>query len=72
MPTVAAIEASRRIVGAERATWTEDYLRRYGAGQSIREIARDTGRSYGFVHRLLTEGGATLRGRGGARRRRTK
>ncbi len=72
MPTVGATEASRRIVGAERVTWTKDYLARYAAGQSIRGIARDTGRSYGFAHRLLVEGGATLRSWGGARRRRTK
>jgi hypothetical protein len=37
-------------------------------GSSIRSIAADTGRSYGFVHRVLTESGATLRGRGGATR----
>lgn len=59
-----------RIVGAERVTWTKDCLRRYNAGESIREIASSTGRSYGFVHRILVEGGATLRARGGARHRR--
>ena len=62
--------ANRRIVGSERVTWTRDCLRRYSEGQSIRRIAADTGRSYGFVHRILTEGGATLRGRGGPRVRR--
>jgi hypothetical protein len=65
------IEANRRIVGAERVTVTRDCLRRYGAGDSIRKIAGETGRSYGFVHRILVEGGAVLRGRGGANRRRT-
>ena len=64
--------ANRRIVGAERSTWTKDYLRRYSGGDSIRTIARETGRSYGFVHRILTEGGATIRGRGGPRPRRTR
>ena len=64
------IEAHRRIVGAERVTLTKDCLRRYGAGDSIRKIARETGRSYGWVHRILVEGGAVLRGRGGPRRRR--
>ena len=59
-----------RIVGPERARWTKDYLRRYSQGDSIRTIARDTGRSYGFVHRILTEGGAQLRARGGPRTRR--
>jgi Helix-turn-helix domain len=64
-------DAGRRIVGQERATWAKDYVRRYKAGDSIRKIASDTGRSYGFVHRLLTESGMTLRKRGGARRRRS-
>lgn len=71
MHRVPRTDAGRRIVGAERATWTKDCLGRYQAGDSIRQIARDTGRSYGFVHRILTEGGAALRGRGGPRRRKT-
>jgi len=71
MDAAEPIEAHRRIVGAERATVTNDCLRRYGAGASIRTIARETGRSYGFVHRILVQGGAVLRQRGGPRRRRT-
>lgn len=66
------IQAGRRIVGTERVTMTKYCLRRYGTGDSIRTIARDTGRSYGFVHRILVEGGAVLRARGGPRRRRTR
>ena len=31
-------------------------------------LAEETGRSYGFVHRMLSESGVTLRGRGGATR----
>lgn len=42
--------------------------KRYVAGDSIRDIAEDHGRSYGFVHRMLGAGGVTLRGRGGAQR----
>lgn len=72
MHTATQEPANRRIVGPERVTWTKDYLRRYRGGDSIRTIARDTGRSYGFVHRILTEGGAALRGRGGPRPRRTR
>ena len=70
MPVVAA--PHRRIVGQERATLTKDLVKRYSAGASIRTLAADTGRSYGFVHRVLVEGGATMRKRGGARRRRSK
>nr|WP_284287046.1 helix-turn-helix domain-containing protein [Angustibacter aerolatus] len=41
----------------------------YNQGHSIREIAEETGRSYGFVHRVLRESDVTLRGRGGPTRR---
>ena len=41
---------------------------RYAGGESIRSLAESTKRSYGFVHRLLSESGATLRSRGGANR----
>ncbi|MGN9839755.1 helix-turn-helix domain-containing protein [Nonomuraea sp. H19] len=36
--------------------------------ESVRELAVSTGRSSGFVHRLLVEAGALLRARGRARR----
>ena len=54
---------------AVRSDLASDLKRRYDNGESIRSLAAATGRSYGFVHRLLTEAGATLRGRGGATRR---
>ncbi|MFO7401299.1 MAG: helix-turn-helix domain-containing protein, partial [Actinomycetales bacterium] len=34
--------------------------------------AASTGRSYGFIHRILSESGVTLRGRGGATRGKSK
>lgn len=40
----------------------------YEAGMSIRALAEWTGRSYGFVHRLLGEAGVRLRARGGPNR----
>ena len=70
MQSAERTDAGRRIVGQERATWGKDYVKRYSAGESIRTIAADTGRSYGFVHRVLTENGVTLRKRGGPRARR--
>ncbi|MET7543886.1 helix-turn-helix domain-containing protein [Streptomyces sp. NPDC005507] len=44
----------------------------YEGGASIRSIAESTGRSYSFVHRILTEAGATLRGRGGNTRSKSR
>lgn len=35
---------------------------RYAAGESIRALAVSTGRSYGFIHRVLSESGVALRG----------
>ncbi|GAA5046424.1 putative transcriptional regulator [Thermocatellispora tengchongensis] len=57
-----------RVAGAERESLKADLKRRYAAGESIRELAASTGRSYGFVHRLLVEAGALLRPRGRVRR----
>jgi hypothetical protein len=67
--TTTTPEKGRRIVGAERQTLAKDLVRRYGEGESIRALATSTGRSYGFIHRVLTESGVQLRQRGGARRR---
>ncbi|GAA3094515.1 hypothetical protein GCM10020001_007930 [Nonomuraea salmonea] len=49
-----------------------DLKKRYAAGESIRALAASTGRSYGFIHRILSESGVTLRGRGGATRGKSK
>lgn len=57
-----------RVTGADRSKMADDLNKRYSAGESIRTLATDTNRSYGFVHRILTESGVTLRGRGGATR----
>jgi hypothetical protein len=55
-----------RVTGTDRAAMATDLKKRYAAGESIRSLAAATGRSYGFIHRILTETGVTLRGRGGA------
>ena len=61
-----------RVTGSDRDKLAADLKRKYDSGQSIRALAESTGRSYGFVHRILTESGATLRGRGGATRGKAK
>lgn len=67
--TSTSTDKGRRIVGAERSTLAKDLVKRYGQGESIRTLAAATGRSYGFIHRVLTESGVQLRQRGGARRK---
>lgn len=57
-----------RVTGEVRETLGRELREKYEAGASIRELAEQTGRSYGFVHRLLGESGANYRGRGGATR----
>ncbi len=61
----------KRITGAERESLAKDLKQRYSAGASIRELAAETNRSYGFIHRLLSDSGVKLRGRGGATRSKT-
>ncbi|MBT2234782.1 transcriptional regulator [Nonomuraea sp. NEAU-A123] len=55
----------QRVSGAEREELKAELKRRYLDGESIRALSISTGRSYGFVHRLLEEAGAPLRPRGG-------
>jgi hypothetical protein len=68
---VAELGKGRRVSGGERDKLASDLSKRYNAGASIRDLAESTGRSYGFVHRLLSENGVNLRGRGGATRGKT-
>lgn len=58
-----------RVTGTDRSKLAADLKSRYDAGESIRSLASSTGRSYGFIHRILTENGVNLRGRGGATRK---
>ncbi|NHC14078.1 helix-turn-helix domain-containing protein [Motilibacter deserti] len=57
-----------RVTGNDRAKLATELKKKYSTGSSIRALAEETGRSYGFVHRMLTESGVQLRGRGGATR----
>jgi Helix-turn-helix domain len=69
---VADLSKGRRVTGTERDKLAADLKKKYEAGTSIRALAQSTGRSYGFVHRILNESGTTLRGRGGATRGKKK
>ena len=57
-----------RITGETRDKLAVDLRAQYERGASIRSLAESTGRSYGFVHRVLSEAEVPLRGRGGATR----
>jgi predicted transcriptional regulator len=61
-----------RITGDTRTELASDLRSKYEKGASIRALAESTGRSYGFVHRVLSESDVPLRGRGGATRGVTK
>lgn len=61
-----------RITGSEREKLASEVTRQYHKGRSIRELADTHGRSYGFIHRLLSENDVHLRGRGGATRGKKK
>ncbi len=63
-----AIRKGARITGPARDKLTADLRKKYEKGLSIRALADGTGRSYGFVHRLLVDAAVPLRGRGGATR----
>jgi hypothetical protein len=63
------LKKGTRVTGADRSKLASALRQRYDAGESIRSLASSTGRSYGFIHRILTETGVTLRSRGGAPRK---
>jgi hypothetical protein len=66
---VAEVSKGRRITGPDRDKLAAEVKRKYRDGASIRTLAAETGRSYGFIHRLLSESDVSLRGRGGANRK---
>ncbi len=63
------LKKGSRVTGEDRSKLAADLKKKYEKGESIRLLAEGSGRSYGFVHRILSESGATLRGRGGATRK---
>jgi hypothetical protein len=69
---VVELRKGSRITGTARERLAADLKKKYSQGRSIRALAEETGRSYGFVHRMLSESGVTLRGRGGATRGKVK
>jgi hypothetical protein len=50
----------------ERSKLGEQLLKRYEAGQSVRELCAETGYSIGRVRGLLKHAGVQFRSRGGA------
>ncbi len=66
------VKKGARITGSDRTKLANDLMKKYSGGASIRALAEETGRSYGFVHRILTENEVKLRSRGGATRGKAK
>ncbi|MEU6261862.1 helix-turn-helix domain-containing protein [Saccharopolyspora shandongensis] len=62
------LEKNVRITGEQRDELGAELQKRYEKGASIRALAEETGRSYGFIHRILFQRGVQLRGRGGSTR----
>jgi hypothetical protein len=71
MPVIEPIEPYIKLTGEERRRVAAQLADRYHAGRSIRQLMKETGRSYGAIYRLLAEAGVTMRSRGGANRQRT-
>ena len=62
------IPKRQRVKGERRDKLGEELATKYNEGASVRALAEATGRSYGFVHRLLAENGVEFRSRGGVNR----
>lgn len=57
------------VTGSERRRLAAELAPRYAAGETIRDLACEIGRSYGFVYTVLKEAGVRLRSPGGNGRR---
>ncbi len=66
------LKKGARITGSDRNKLASEVKKQYEKGRSIRELADSHNRSYGFIHRLLSESEVSLRGRGGATRGKKK
>ncbi|MGI8451900.1 MAG: helix-turn-helix domain-containing protein [Streptosporangiaceae bacterium] len=62
------LKKGTRVTGADRTKLASDLKKRYDAGESIRSLAAATSRSYGFMHRILSENGVPLLDRADATR----
>lgn len=56
----------RRVTGEARTIMAAAVMKAYAEGKPIRQIAQEQDRSYGAVHRMLTDAGVELRPRGGS------
>ncbi|MCU1646660.1 MAG: hypothetical protein JWN03_6935 [Nocardia sp.] len=65
----AVLGKGTRVTGKSRDRLQSQLKKQYESGSSIRSLARETGRSYGFIHNVLVESHVQLRSRGGANRR---
>lgn len=65
---MAELKKGARITGSDRAKLSTEIKAQYRKGASIRQLAETHGRSYGFMHRMLSEAGVELRQRGGRTR----
>jgi predicted transcriptional regulator len=52
-----------RVTGQQRAELGKALKSEYEKGTSLRQLAAESGRSYGFIHRMLAEEGITFRSR---------
>jgi hypothetical protein len=70
VPITTPLRPHARIVGEDRAQLAEDLKKKHKKGASIRALAKETGRSYGSINRLLREAGVTFERPQPAQRRR--
>ena len=70
-PSVVGVRKGARLTGAQREELMAELKAEYEKGATIRGLAEQTGCSYGFMHKILTDSGVTLRGRGGDQRKKT-
>ncbi len=59
---------NKHLLGPARARFAAVLKKSYSQGSSVRELSEMTGRSYGWIHRMLKEAEVEFRSRGGSGR----
>lgn len=59
----------KKVMNKSRDQLINELRSAYEGGASIRSLVASTGRSYGSIHSMLRESGATMRSRGGPNHR---
>lgn len=64
-PTATTVEPHKRLTPEQRSSLGLELKAKYESGATLRELSEQSGRSFGWIHKVLEENGTQMRPRGG-------